>query len=169
MIRFISLAAVSLLLATGCGKKKDFDDPSSKTGGVGPATASVPTVAANPIAINNGGGSGGAVQAVRKAVTRTVDQNDLKNIHLYIENASLASNRMPSKKEIMEALKSDPGSAKLVKMIEDGDIVLTDIKQREGVWAYPKHVLQDGGYIISNEGVVRISNVDLQEKLKAQQ
>lgn len=164
MIRLISLAAVGLLLATSCDKKKDFDDTGK---GAKPATAPSGPQSTGPI-VNTGGG-GGAVQSVRKAVVRTVDQNDLKNIHLYIETASGASGRMPSKKDIIEALKSDPGAAKLAKMIEDGDIVLTDIKQREGVWAYPKHVLNDGGYIITNEGVVRVSNVELEQKLKMQQ
>lgn len=163
MIRVISLAAVGLFLATGCKDNKDFDGPGK---GASPATQSGPQ-STGPI-VNTGGG-GGAVQSVRKAVVRTVDQNDLHNIKIYIENASLASGRMPSKKEIIEALKSDPGAAKIAKMIDDGDIVIPEIKQREGVWAYPKNVLTEGGMVLTNEGVVRISNVELQEKLKAQQ
>lgn len=113
-------------------------------------------------------GSGGAAQAVRGAGARAVTGNDLKNLHIFIEGASGASGQMPDKAAILNSLKSSPDAKNLVALIEDGSIVLTGIRQREGVWAYEKLAPERGGNVITNEGVVRMDQVELTNKLKAQ-
>jgi hypothetical protein len=117
---------------------------------------------------NAPGGSGGATQAVRGAVARAVTGNDLKNLHLFIESASGASGQMPSKQTIIDSLKASPDAKNLVALIEDGSIVLTGIRQREGIWAYEKLAIERGGNVISNNGVERMAPNELKDKLKAQ-
>jgi hypothetical protein len=182
MFRFMILAVLSLGLLSGCKDNKSFDDgPSTvnKTNAQGQFAANQqqppqyqppaqPPMGGGTGPIVNTGGGGGAVQSTRKAVGRTVDANDLKNIQIFIENASGATGQMPDRNTIMAALKSEPGAAKVAKMIEEGDIILTGIRQREGVWAYPKDVLTNGGMIVTNQGVERVSNVELQNRLKMQ-
>jgi len=111
-------------------------------------------------------GSGGPVQAVRKAVTRTVTLNEMKNIHLFIENASGASGEMPAPQVVQQIIaKEDPKAA---SMIADGTIILTGIRQREGVWAYEKAGLENGGIVVTQSGVERVSAQQLKGMLQGQ-
>ncbi|VTR97210.1 hypothetical protein [Tuwongella immobilis] len=114
------------------------------------------------------GGSGGAAQAVRGAVRRTVSANDLANLRIYIESASLASGSMPGPQQILADVSRDlPG---VVKAVQEGSLVLTGIRQREGVWAYEAAALSqaNGGMVLTNNGVERMSPQQLQQALQLQ-
>jgi hypothetical protein len=110
----------------------------------------------------------GAVEGVRGAVQRVVTQNDLKNLQVFIEYASLSSGRMPDKAAIMESLKATPDAAALVMVIEGGTLVLTGINQREGVWAYEKDAPARGGVVLSNNGIERLTAEELNQRLQGQ-
>ena len=115
-----------------------------------------------------GGGGGGAYQAVRTAVRRTVNENELKNLHLFIETASGASGRMPSPQEILAALQRE--APKIAKHIQDGDIVLTGATTREGIWAYTKDPQSTAGehLILTSSGIERMQADTLRQRLKEQ-
>src|SRR5205085_12137155 len=113
--------------------------------------------------VAGGGGGGGAVEAVRGAVARAVTQNDLKNIQIYIENASGASGRMPSPQETLAALqKEDPKTAQLVT---EGAIVLHNARTREDVWAYEKKAATEGGLVLTSQGIERMDAAALRQRL----
>lgn len=106
----------------------------------------------------------GAIQNVRGAVQRTVTAHEMGNLRIFIENASLSSGRMPSVDEIRAAATmADP---KLAQMLKDGSIVLTGAKERESVWAYEKDVTTKGGFVLSQNGVERLTAEEAALKLK---
>jgi hypothetical protein len=117
---------------------------------------------------SGGGGGGGAYQAVRTAVKRTVNENELKNLHLFIETASGASGRMPGYQEIMAALQRE--APKTAKHIEDGDIVLTGARTREGIWAYTKDPQSVAGehLVLTSSGIERMPPATLRQRLQQQ-
>jgi hypothetical protein len=139
-MRRLLLLGLVLALAAGCKKGANNPPTGGTPTGQAPTatgqTGNQPSVhAPTGVVINPGisGGSGGAVQAVRTAVRRTVNLADLEQLRLFIETASLATGQMPSKETILAELKTTPT---LLKPIQDGAIVLTGTKSREHIWAY---------------------------------
>jgi len=124
-----------------------------------PAQGGIPSVMPS-------GGSGGAVQAVRGAVRRTASANDLANLRIYIESASLASGNMPTRDQILADIARD--LPKVVGAVKDGTMIITGISQREGVWAYEEATLSKGGMVLTNNGVERMTPQELQAKLQQQ-
>lgn len=124
-----------------------------------------PPPAAKKDADGTTGTVGGAVQAVRGAVRRTVEANDLANLRIYIENASIGSSdgQMPTKDEILRDIARE--MPKLVEAIKEGTLVLTGIKRREGVWAYEKSALDADGMVLTNNGVERMTSAQLKALL----
>ena len=153
MKRFLAVAVAFVALA-GCDKGK----------GTSPTTEEkinpIPNQFAPP-------GPGGAVQDVRKAVGRAVTQNELNNLRLFIDTASGASGQMPTQQEILAGVQKD--DRKLAQAIQQGDIVLTGTRSREGVWAYTKEVQRNGNhYAVTSNGVEEMSPATLQQRLKNQ-
>jgi hypothetical protein len=117
------------------------------------------------VVINPGapGGSGGAAQAVRKAVVRSVNEQEMHNIRLIIVNAELNSGQMPSKQEVAQALMRE--SPKTYELVKENAIVVTGTKMREGIWAYTYEAQSATGEHI----VLRAGNVErMQGQLLAQ-
>jgi hypothetical protein len=102
---------------------------------------------------------------VRGAVKRTVTLNEMKNLQLYIETASGASGEMPTIEQIKKDVASPMGDRKLAAMIEDGSIVLTGIRSREGIWAYEKEALTSGGMVVKADGVDKMTAQQLKQAL----
>jgi hypothetical protein len=148
-MRQLTLLACSALLIIGCNKGPK--EPEAK-----PQKVNVYDV---------GNGSGGTVQSVRAAPARTVKQNDMHNLHIFIENASSATGQMPDGNAIRQALQSDREMGNILALIDDGSIVLTGINQREGVWAYEKLALTEGGIVLTNNGVERLTAAELKARL----
>jgi len=115
-----------------------------------------------------GGGSGGAAQSVRKAVGRAATQNDMQQLHLYIENASAASGRMPTQQQLAADLQKE--APNLYKLWADKVIDVTKMPQRESIWAFTVEPVSTAGYhlLISNNGVERMDTQTLTQKLKEQ-
>lgn len=136
MTRFALLLTLAVL--AGC---KD-NAPKAKTAATPAAKSSDP-----PPAFERGGNTNyqagaGATQAVRQAARRTVALNDMKNLGTYIADLELQNNRMPTKADIIAAVKADPTVSKL---IADGTIILTGTTKRAGLWAYEIDADTKGG------------------------
>lgn len=159
MMRIVLVLGFSFTVAlAGCEKKKT--KPSSNT----LPTGSVET------ASSGGGGGGtnyqsgaGVAQNVRQAPRRIVEMNDLNQIRIYIENASLASGKMPNSNEILAALKQEAPA--IYKKINDGDITLHPARTREEVWAYETAALTQGGLVCTSSGVERMDAATLKQRL----
>lgn len=119
-------------------------------------------VVANPGPLAGGGGAG-AVQAVRGAAKKTVDANDLKMIHTFIEYASGASGRMPSAETTRAALKQE--APEIERKIYEGLIVLNPAKNREEIWAYEAKALESSGWVATNNGVETMDAATLMRRL----
>jgi len=166
-MRHLLLLALALVVVAGC--KKAPNKPSEPTpapvvsNGQQPAVHAPTGVVINPGA---GGGSGGAAQAVRKAAYRAVSQSDLAQIRLFIENASLASGQMPTAQETAAALQKEaPG---IYKQVEEGKIVLTGTRSREGIWAYTADAQSVTGehLVLTKDGVQRRTPQALNQELR---
>jgi len=151
--------AVSLV---GCKKKVAplANAPASTL----PANATVVTPAPGSGVVVNAGGGGGAVQAVRGAVRRTVTMNDLQQIRIFIDNASLASGRMPSTQMTYAALKQE--SPSIATLIDEGVLTLNNATTREQVWAYETDALKQGGQVLTGSGVERMDAETLAQRLR---
>jgi hypothetical protein len=100
-----------------------------------------------------------------QAVKRTINQNDLKNLQIYMEAASAETGKLPDKATIMAALKMENGAAKLVKAIESGEVVLTGTANREDVWAYEKLAPEKGGLVLTSNGIENLDAVAARKRL----
>jgi hypothetical protein len=122
-------------------------------------------VVTNP---NQGGGSGGAAQAVRKAAKRAANQSDLSQLRLFIEGM-IVDERMPTREQIAAALSKD--APNLYKLWTDGVIDVTGTRRTDGIWAYTVEDQSTAGYhlIVTRSGSVeRITPQDLKQRLKEQ-
>jgi hypothetical protein len=157
-MRKLLLLGLMLLLIAGCKKKTKArtadSTPTPAASGSGPGLhAPAP---------------GGVVQGVRMAAGRVVSENELKNIHIYVEYASGASGRMPSVQEITAAIQKE--DRKAYQLVQEGAIVLTGARSRENIWAYTPKPQSIAGYhlMVSSNGVERISEQDLRQRLKSE-
>jgi hypothetical protein len=92
----------------------------------------------------------------------------LTQLRIFIESASLATGQMPTKQQVVDELKRSPDAKAIVALIEDGSIVLTNLKQREGVWAYEKLAPTQGGNVVTHTGLERMTAEQLNNLLKSQ-
>ena len=138
MKRLLLFVALTVAVAGGCKKLTETQETSSGGGG--------------------GGGSGfGAEQAVRGAVQRTVTAAELHDLHLFMTNAKLAMGRVPNSKETWDALNRPDGNRQLVKLIQDGTLILVPSPQDEGLWAYSKEAPTLGGMVLTHDGAERVT------------
>jgi hypothetical protein len=156
MRTFLLLVPVAAVVACGCDQ---IMKPKTK-----------PTAAAPEAAKTDSGGGGGpgfgAAQQTRQAVQRTVTANELKNLHLFIENASLATGKMPSVQEIWAAVQQE--DKKLAEFLHDGTIVLTGATTREACWAYQKDADTKGGWILTSSGAERVDAATAKQRIHGQ-
>ncbi len=156
---FVMAICVAVSLA-GCKKKVTPVTPAPSSSA--PATVVAPGPGGGVVV--NAGGGGGAVQAVRGAVRRTVTINDLQQIRIFIDNASLASGRMPSTQMTYSALKQE--APNIATLIDDGVLTLNDATTREQVWAYETDALKQGGQVLTGSGVERMDAESLAQRLR---
>jgi hypothetical protein len=110
---------------------------------------------------------GGTIQSVRAAPGRILNANDLQQLHIFLEASMADSGQLPDKNQIVAQLKSSPDARKLVKDIDDGYIVLTGNRNRESIWAYEKNAPTNGGFVLSNSGVEKLSAAEVTARLKS--
>lgn len=155
-MRGIIAVVVLSVAVVGCGKKKvaeagpDSSPPPLPPAPVQPNPSPTPAgggsggpavvpgggvgVVVNPGAALGGGGSGGAVQAVRKAARRASALNDLKNLGELIESMRDPFGKMPTKDQILAEVKRT--MPKVHEAITEGAYVLTGTTEGGGLWAY---------------------------------
>ena len=85
---------------------------------------------------------------------KPVAEQDMKDIHLFVDNNSLASGQMPAPALTFAALGAAGSPA--AKLVASGDIVLTNARQREGCWAFQKGAATDGGWIVTSSGAEQV-------------
>lgn len=179
-MRQLLVLGLAVMLLAGC--KRQATTPATPPAKTTVAQPTAPAPAAQPsgqttmhaptgVVINPGlgsGGSGGAVQAVRKAVGRTVQQHELNNIRQFIDTASSVNGRMPTAQETMAALQREAPAT--FQLVQDGSIVLTGVQRREGIWAYTRDPQTVGGehLIVTNMGIERLVGQQLQQRLAQQ-
>jgi hypothetical protein len=153
-----ALLPVCAVLALGCKKK-------AKTTTI-PTTSATNRADSAPWAPPQGTNyqpGAGVVHNVASAANRLEVKNDLQQMRIFIENASLASGRMPSAQETYQALKKE--APKIAKLIDDRVITLNAARTREEVWAYETAALQSGGQVLTSQGVEQMDAETLKQRL----
>jgi hypothetical protein len=158
-MRKLLIISLMAFLLVGCKKARQGNQNNSPNQGSqdGPSGG----------VINPGDAGGGAVQAVRQAVTRTVVLSDLHNLQLFIENASLSNGKMPTIPEIQAVIKQqDPKTHMLLK---DYRVILTGAKRREEIWAYSREPQSGNQHLVlSASGIEKMDAQTLEKRLKDQ-
>lgn len=157
MRNLLTAAVLTTGVLSGCEKPK-------KAKPTTPATETAPA----PAPSGGGGGTGyqsgaGVAQNVRNAARRTVVMNDLNQIRLYIETASLASGVMPSANDTYAALKKEAPA--IATLIDEKAITLHPARTRAEVWAYETAALTSGGLVCTSSGVERMEAAVLKQRL----
>lgn len=97
-------------------------------------------------------GAGVAVNTI-KAGKRTAVMHDFDQLKILIFAHDSENSRMPTKEELRTSLKAD--APNLLKMIDDGAIIVPATLQRDGLWAYEVDADKAGGIVIFANGVMR--------------
>jgi hypothetical protein len=139
MKRLLLFVALVVITASGCPKSSPGDGPYSGGGNPTPE---------------------GAAQAVRKSVQNVVTAAELHDLHLFLSNAKLANGRVPNSQETWDALSRPDGNRQLVKLIQDGILVLVPNPPEEGLWAYSKEVPTHGGWALTHSGPQQMTAAD---------
>lgn len=99
----------------------------------------------------------------RNAVQRLVAMNDMREVWIFIENASGASGTMPGPDVIYAALVEAKSPA--AALVKEGSITLTGTRTRESVWAFETAALAQGGLVVSQQGVKKLTAAELTQRL----
>lgn len=150
MKRSLLFVALTVVVAGGCKKLTETQETSGGSSG-------------------GGGGGFGAEQAVRGAVQRTVTAAELHDLHLFMNNAKLSMGRVPTSQETLEALNRPDGNRQLLKLIQDGTLILVPQPQDEGLWAYSKEAPTLGGMVLTHDGPERVTANEFLNRFGRQQ
>jgi hypothetical protein len=101
-------------------------------------------------------GAGAIVNSAR-AGKRVAALNDFEQLKTFIFAFELDNNRMPTKDELRAELKT---AANLLKLIDDGAILLPTQLRKDGVWAYEVDADKAGGIMIVAGNVMRVISAD---------
>ena len=94
---------------------------------------------------------------------KRVEVADMREVWIYIENASGASGKMPTQKMIYDALVTAKSPA--AELVRTGSIYLTGATSRESVWAFEAQALTNGGLVASQNGVETLTAAELKTRL----
>ena len=116
----------------------------------------VPSVPAQPPA---------PVQPPTGTAAKAVTEADMKDVWLYIENASQATGKMPPPGAIYAALVEAKSPA--AELLKDGSIVLTGARTREtAIWAAERTAPTQGGLIAGPNGVENLKASEVVARLR---
>jgi|SRR5262245_33134898 len=146
MKRLLLFVALTVLVSGGCKKSRSDDGGQYSAGG-------------NPSV-------GGAVQAVRGAVDRTVTMAELHDLHLFMTNAKLANGRVPTAQETWNEISKPGGNKKLTELIQSQAVILVAMPPEEGLWAYTKDVQTKGGLVLTHSGAERVTPEEFRNRFQ---
>jgi len=111
-------------------------------------------------------GGQGAIQAPRMAAARTVNDAQMRELHLAISQSFLIDNHLPSSDEIMKMTRQN---SQLQPLLKEEVIILTGATRGDQVWAYTRYPQQAGAhYVLTQQGVEHLSPDDLRKRLEVQ-
>ncbi len=185
MRAFLFMSLLMAVVALGCGKKpaKEPGGDSTPPPAAGSTTPSSASPAAsdpkyvssasgsNPVNPNQSGnltvkGGEGAIQSPRMAAARTINNAQMKQLHLSMFQTFQLDNRVPDVNEIMQEAKQN---RQLLPLLTEEVVILTGTKNGEGVWAYSQYPQRNGNhYVVTQQGVNEMSPDDLKARLEEQ-
>ena len=159
MKRLILLMVV-LVSPLGCKKLTDTsvgkdENPQVIPGGKGNLTV-------------GGGGGGGGIQAPRKAAARVANTVQIDQLYKIIFTAIQLDpdEKIPDANQIMQEIRKD---GKLVAMIHDEILILTNSTHPQGIIGYTKWPQQNGNhFVMTKSGVGPMAPAELMQALQAQ-
>jgi hypothetical protein len=92
-----------------------------------------------------------------------VTEADMKEVWVFMENASIVSGKLPPMPLVYAALVK--AEAKAAELVKDGSITLTNATTRESIWAFETRALTKGGWVASQNGVENLTAVELKKRL----
>lgn len=162
------LMAVAL---AGCGKKVAKNTEPDSAPPAPPAPAPVVTTGTNPVAPNQAGNltvtSGqGAIQSPRMAAARTVNEVQMKQLHLTMFQEWQLDNRVPDAAAVMKEARQN---SQLFPLLKEEVVILTGTPRGDGVWAYTQYPQRAGNhYVVVQSGVTDMSPDELRKRLEQQ-
>src|SRR5262249_7500939 len=138
-IVFCNALILGLSLVVGCKKGEKATQPDSKpvpyvSSGGGPTTPN-----------QNGNltvtGGQGAIQAPRMAAARTVNEAQMRDLHLSMSQSWLIDNKVPSVNEIMQEAQKN---SQLLPLLKEEVIILTGATRGDQIWAYTQYPQRAG-------------------------
>jgi hypothetical protein len=100
-----------------------------------------------------------------QAGKRVAQMHDFDQMKFFIFAYELENNRMPTIDEIKADLKNYPDAREILKKIDEGVIILTGTKDKNGLWAYEVDADKAGGIICLGNSVSRASADDVKKYL----
>jgi hypothetical protein len=121
----------------------------------------------NPVNPNQNGNltvkGGEGIQSPRMAAARTINNAQLKQLHLSMFQTFQLDNRVPDINEVMNEAKQN---RQLLPLLQEEVVILTGTKLGSGVWAYSQYPQRNGNhYVVTTEGVSEMSPTDLKNRL----
>jgi hypothetical protein len=107
-----------------------------------------------------------ATERVRRAVpvlNRTLTQNDLSQLHNYMNQYHAAHDKYPKSLAEMAELSLERDAPHIAKAIQSGEFVLAG--GAGGVLGYEKAALEERGSVITTSGIVVMTADELKPKL----
>jgi hypothetical protein len=101
------------------------------------------------------------VTQIREKVQQVVTGAEMRELHLFLDAASAVDGRLPDPSSVTATLTRE--HPKLGQLLKDGFIVLTGIRQREGIWAYERDAPEKGGWIIDQSGPRQVTAAEFKQ------
>jgi hypothetical protein len=92
-----------------------------------------------------------------------VAEADMKEVWIFIENASGASGKMPTQLLTYQALIAAKSPA--ADLVKSGSIYLTGATSRESIWAFETQAITQGGLVATQNGVETLTAAELKTRL----
>ncbi len=163
-MRAFGILTVLCIFAVGCKKQPKSTEPDT------PPPKYVSS-GGGPVAANQNGnltvsGGQGAIQAPRMAAARTVNNAQLRDLHLSMSQSYLIDNKVPTVNEIMQEAQRN---SQLLPLLKEEVVILTGATRGDQVWAYTQYPQRAGEhYVITSTGVEQLSPDDLRKRLEQQ-
>ncbi len=170
MFRISALLMTVIVLTAGCGKKPVKEDGPDVAPKADPKYVSS-AGGNNPVNPNQSGNltvkGGEGVQSPRMAAARTINDAQLRQLHLSMSQTFLLDNRVP---DVAEIMKESRQNGQLLTLLNEEVVILTGTKNGNAIWAYSQYPQRSGNhYVIVQSGRIEMSPADLKTRLTQEQ